>query len=53
MNTLCTLMKVQIQVLTTHCLDSLVLTGHVLRRLDLSNMTNHHPLVRGDNITRL
>ena len=27
---------------------SIVLTGHVLRRLDLSNMTHHRPLVRGD-----
>ena len=27
-----------------HCLDS-----HVLRRLDLSNMTHHRPLVRGDD----
>ena len=25
----------------------IVLTGHVLRRLDLSNMTHHRPLVRG------
>ena len=25
----------------------IVLTGHVLRRLDLSNMTHHRPVVRG------
>ena len=25
----------------------IVLTGNVLRRLDLSNMTHHRPLVRG------
>ena len=27
----------------------IVLTGHVLRRLDLSNMTHHRPLVREDD----
>ena len=27
----------------------IVLTGHVLRRLDLSNMTHHRLLVRGDD----
>ena len=28
------------------CLTVIVLTGHVLRRLDLSNITYHRPLVR-------
>ena len=28
---------------------AIVLTGHVLRRLDLSNMTHHRPMVRGDD----
>ena len=28
--------------------NNIVLTGHVLRKLDLSNMTHHRPLVRGD-----
>ena len=28
----------------------IVLTGHVLRRLDLSNMTHHRPLVRGNTM---
>ena len=27
----------------------IVLTGHVLRRFDLSNMAHHRPLVRGDD----
>ena len=30
----------------------IVLTGYVLRRLDLSNIMHRRPLVRGDNITR-
>ena len=34
------------------CYSAIVLTGHALRRLDLSNMTHHRPVVRGDNITR-
>ena len=36
------------------CIDTtpIVLTGHGVRRLDLSNMTHHRPLVRGNNITR-
>ena len=29
--------------------SSIALTGHVLRRLDLSNMIHHRPLVRGDD----
>ena len=29
----------------------IVLTGHVLRRSDMSNMMHHRLLVRGDNIT--
>ena len=28
---------------------NIVLKGHVLQRLDLSNMTHHRPLVRGDD----
>ena len=32
--------------------EAIVLTGHVLQRLDLSYVTHHRPLVRGDNITR-
>ena len=29
--------------------QAIVLTGHVLRRLDLSNIKHHRPLVRGDD----
>ena len=38
--------------LISRTLVIIVLTGHVLRRLDLSNMTHNRPLVRGDNDTR-
>ena len=34
---------------TTTSSAGIVLTGHVLRRLDLSNLTHHRPLVRGND----
>ena len=35
-----------------HTLLTIAVTGHVLRRLDLSYMTHYRPLVRAYNITR-